>query len=216
MKYITTYVRAQGEGAPSLVLQQFRYRNIPVCFACILWDKDSKASGTARRLSENMKIWADSADWVNIIRRGQRNPDLILEALAEELLQESVPQGLGECVCYGLLLGIRSRFAIRGSGMYFYALASFYGGGRLKSLKAQGNLFLEAGAGLLLSCEEIDLQLFGDRIRECFRPDKIREEEGAGKHLREFAGQLQMQKSTSTMLLLLTKNEVRIEEDMII
>ena len=78
MKYIITYYRTQGVGSPSLVLQQYLFREIPVCFVCVCSAENEQKRESASEFVKNFltgQTILTGPDWSKVLTE----PLLLLE-----------------------------------------------------------------------------------------------------------------------------------------
>lgn len=91
MKYLTTYIRRQGEGGSSLLLQHFLCRRVPVCLMCLCtWDAAGEEED-GRYLTGELRRWCRGFPW----HRAARNPERWMER-AEAELAETLRRCLAE------------------------------------------------------------------------------------------------------------------------
>lgn len=202
MKYITTYFRTQGEGSPSLVLQQFLYRRVPVCLACMCLSKSKEGQDWAAVFVEEVKEWSDAADWTWIVKKMSRNPEALLTKIKTEIMMKTGCSHMVDLE-WTVLVCIDSGFLIFGERTAAYWLMTSYGRGRLERISKYGYGEIEPGAGIILASGQIEVEKEIEAIQNCLCPEGMKEEDKATNRLREFARQVSEPSDDSAMILLL-------------
>ncbi len=221
MEYLTTCYRRQGEGGCSLLLQQYLYRQVPVCFACLCTAEGRKAKEDCRELAQLLLDWCRSISWHGAVRK----PDVWLERAGREL-EDIIENGAeasedkrGEAQCSGrdsfeknavrvtLLLGIGEELLILGGGQNVRLLNTSFGRGKVRELPGRLRGYLEPGAGILLATDGFLKNTAGESLSETLRLPEIRSPEQAKRRLREIALRRPDYEESSAAILLVGREE---------
>lgn len=224
MKYLTACYRQQGEGTPSLLLQQFQCRGVPVCFACL---EGTVAQGelphrnlpqgdlpkrnflqgdlSQREFSrpegdalEEIKRWSRGFSWPKAVKR----PEYWLMRAQYEW--ENMSGGNRNRT---LLLAVGERILLlQGeSGNKLYLINSCYGRGRAGLRKEDFLGSMEPGVGVLMSSPDFAGKMEENQLGKALSPGELQCEEQMEKRLRELGGQ--------AAVLFLTKEGGRIGKE---
>ena len=201
MKYIITYYRTQGVGSPSLVLQQYLFREIPVCFVCVCSAENEQKRESANEFVKNLSDWSDNIDWTGLVKSADRSPFAVRDALAD-VIEAANTNSLGAWL---VMLCIGQSFFLFGENMYVYWLTTSYGKGKLEKINAPCFGQMEAGAGIFLSSENLNPEKRMELAAVSLQPEKLREEKIAGRRLKEFGQRAFDEKDPVTLLLLMLR-----------
>lgn len=191
MKYITAIHRQQGEGTPSLLLQQFVCRGVPVCFACLERAENEKSlsQGGLRREempgredTEKIKSWLRNFPWPRAVKK----PEYWLSRARFEWESMSLREpgrmlliAVGEWIL--LLQGER--------GNRMYLINSSYGRGRAGLIREDFMGNIEPEVGILMAASDFGEGADENKLGMVFCPGELRNEEQMEKRLRELGGQ---------------------------
>lgn len=181
MYYLTAYYRKEREGLPSLVLQQFICRKIPVCFLCVC---------NSTEFTKKMRIWSMNFPWTRYIGRFQMKWSQIQTALKQQISEIKQEKTEGEKdtadLNYTICLGVGNELSLLGNEMKVYHLSDEFGRGRVLplSIGAGWNGRIETGAGLFLTYREDNAKY---PIGNLFKIGEIQNEEQAEHRLAEYA-----------------------------
>jgi len=221
MEYLTTCYRRQGEGGCSLLLQQYLYRQVPVCFACLCTAEGIQAGEDCRDLAQRLLNWCRGVSW----HRAVKKPDMWLERAGREL-EDIIESGAeasrnkrGEAQCRGrdcfekkavrvtLLLGVGDELLILGGGQNVRLLNTSFGRGKVRELPGRLRGCLEPGAGILLATDGFLKNTAGESLGETLRLPEIRSPEQAERRLREIALRQPEYEEPSAAILLVGREE---------
>lgn len=176
MKYITAYYRQQGEETPSLLLQQFVYRGVPVCFACLQTRKEE---------TKGIKEWVRSFSWEKAIKKPER---WLTKARGE--LEKLFP--FPEKSMFVLAVGEWILLSAATDGQGMYQVNSNFGRGVAQSMKDNflGVIEPEVGVLLNISAREIvdEEKIREEKIGKVLCPGELRNDEQVEKRLQELGG----------------------------
>ncbi len=197
MKYLTTYIRLQGEGETSLLLQQYACRGIPVCFVCIC-ACNVKNEEAGRRFTGQLLSWCRGFPWHKAVRSRKKWMGLAEKELAEIARESTADIACSDMTRQGLLpQSIRAKWKILlclgeeamilGNGQEAYLLGTSLGRGIVRRMNGSFRGVLEPGAGILLVPEGAVKPGEENKLGEALRLVGMETEEQANRHLREFA-----------------------------
>lgn len=192
MKYLTTYIRLQGEEQTSLLLQHYVCRNVSVCFTCICTCtiENEKAD---RILTGRLLSWCRGFPWHKAVRRPKKWMEQAEQELAEAVresmacLEHYKMESGREKVKWKVLLCMGEEVLILGNGQEAYLIGMSLGKGIARRITGNFKGILEQGAGILLTSEGAVISDDEEKLGEVLRLSGIDTEQQAGKHLTEYA-----------------------------
>lgn len=224
MNYITTSYRQTAINHSTLLLQQFRFKNSPLCLL-ILCDGQSEDQGRAGAyLSKRLLQWFRGQR----LRRLAREPDryigdleVHLQTLLLQCQNDLITCGLlkqGQLLTFSGILCSDDRFLLFNQGnQQIYLLNQSFGQSHIQDIandlsvtqEVPDSLVLRQGilqrdVGILFSTEAFCQKLAEKDIRECLYVEEIRTELQAQRRLQELgrrAESLGGQNMTATLLL---------------
>lgn len=198
--FITSIYWQQGRNDSALLLQHYRYREVPLCFACICAGEGEIKGRASAYLTEQLLSWFRALP----LRQLARNPEGRLPRL-ERGLEGMIERSKKELMGHGLLQEGGLDFAgilcagdyfllFREGGCQICLLNRCFDKGHLgrisgESLSESDSYFrqgiLQREIGILLATGSFCSRLEDRELRECLHVKTVETQEQADRHLLE-------------------------------